>query len=39
MHSINAINEISMKDEDKFIHKYYIPFLSSKNHEDVDTVS
>ena len=35
IHSINAINDISIKDDDNFIHKYYAPFLSSKNHEDV----
>ena len=35
IHSINATNDISMNDDDKFIHKCYPPFLSSKNHEDV----
>ena len=29
------MNEISMNDDDNFIHKYYAPFLSSKNHEYV----
>ena len=31
-HSINTTNEISMKYDDNFIHKYYAPFLSSKYH-------
>ena len=35
IHSINAKNEISMNYDDNYIHKYYAPFLSSKNHEDV----
>ena len=35
IHSINATNEISMNDDDNFMHKYYAPFLSSKNHADV----
>ena len=28
-----------MNDDDYFIHKYYLPFLSSKNHEDVSSGS
>ena len=28
-----------MNDDDKFIHKYYAPFLSSKNHSDVSSGS
>ena len=35
IHSINGTNDISMNDDDNFIHKYYAPFLSSNNHEDV----
>ena len=33
IHSINSTNDISMNDDDNYIHKYYAPFLSSKNHE------
>ena len=33
--SINATNDISMKDDDNFIHKYYAPFLSSKKHDNM----
>ena len=33
IHSINANNDIYVNDDDKYIHKYYAPFLSSKNHE------
>ena len=39
IHSINATNDISMNDDDNFIHKYYAPFLSSNNHEDVSSGS
>ena len=28
-----------MNDDDNFTHKYYAPFLSSKNYEDVSTGS
>ena len=35
IHPINATNDISMNDYDNSLHKYYAPFLSSKNHEDV----
>ena len=35
IHSINATNDISMIDDGNFIHKYYVPFLSSNHHEDV----
>ena len=28
-----------MNDDDNIIHKYYAPFLSSKNHEDVSSGS
>ena len=39
IHSVNANNYISMNYDDNFIHKYYAPFLSSKNNEDVSSVS
>ena len=39
IHSINATNDIYMNDDNNFIHKYYVPFLSSKNHEDVSSGS
>ena len=39
IHSINATNDIFMNDDENFIHKYYAPFLSSKNHEDVSSGS
>ena len=35
INSNNATNYISRNDDDNFIHKYYAPFLSSKNHKDV----
>ena len=35
IHSINVNKSISMNNDEHFIHKYYAPFLSSKNHEDV----
>ena len=28
-----------MNDDDNYIHKYYAPFLSSKNHDDVSSGS
>ena len=37
--SINATNNISMNDDDNFIHKYYAPFLSSNKYEDVSSGS
>ena len=37
--SINKTNDISMNENDKFIHKYYAPMLSSKNHKDVSSGS
>ena len=39
IHYINATNEISMNYDDNYIHKYYAPFLSSNNHEDVSSGS
>ena len=35
IHSINATNNISMNNDEHCIHRYYAPFLSSKNHEYV----
>ena len=32
---IYGTNDISMNDDETFIHKYYSPFLLSKNHEDI----
>ena len=37
--SININNEISMNDDENFIHKYYAPFLPSNNNEDVSSGS
>ena len=37
IHYINETNEISMNDDDKYINKYYAPFLSSNNHEAVSS--
>ena len=37
IHYNNANNDISINDDDNFINKYYAPFLSSKNHEDVSS--
>ena len=37
IHYINATNDISIKDYDNFIHKYYAPFLSSDNHLDISS--
>ena len=39
INSINATNDISINDDDNFIHKYYASFLSSKNHEGVSSRS
>ena len=33
--STNGTNDISMNDDENFIHKYYSSFLLSKNHEDI----
>ena len=33
--SINRTNDISINYDENMIHKYYAPFLPSKNHEDV----
>ena len=35
IHSINKTNDISINDGENFIPEYYIPFLSSNNHENV----
>ena len=35
IHSINETNGISINDNENCIHKYYAPFLSSNNSEDV----
>ena len=35
IHYIKATNDLSMNDDDNFIHIYYAPFLSSENHEDI----
>ena len=37
--SINGTNDISMNDDENVIHKYYAPFLPSKNHEYISSVS
>ena len=37
IYSINATHDISMNDVDNYMHKYYVPFLSSDNHEDVSS--
>ena len=39
IHSINGTNDIYMNDDENFIHKYYAPFLPSKNNEDISYVS
>ena len=39
IHSINENNNVSMNDDDNYIHKYYATFLSSNNNEDVFLVS
>ena len=28
-----------MNDNDSYIHKYYVPFLSSNNHQDVSSIA
>ena len=33
IHYINKTNDMSMNDDDNFIHEYYAPFLSWNNHE------
>ena len=35
IHYIKATTDISMNEDEHFIHKYYAPFVLSKNHEDV----
>ena len=37
--SISVTNDISMNDDETFIHKYYAPFLPSNNNEDVSSGS
>ena len=37
INSINATNDISMNDDDNYIHKYYTILLQSKNHEVVSS--
>ena len=37
IHFVNATNDISMNDDENFIHEYYAPFFGSKNHEDVSS--
>ena len=32
---INGTNDVSINDDENFIPKYYVPFLPSKNNEDV----
>ena len=39
IHYINETNYISMNDDENFIHKYYAPFLPSRNNEDVSSGS
>ena len=39
VYSIHTTNDISMNDDEIFIQKYYAPFLSSKNNEDVSSGS
>ena len=39
IYSINATNDISMNNDNNFIHKYYAPFLLSNNHEDISSGS
>ena len=39
INSTNETNDISKNDDDKIFHKYYAPFLSSNNHEDVSSGS
>ena len=35
IHYINATNDISVNGDNNYTHKYYVPFLSSKNDEYV----
>ena len=35
IHSINITNDIYMNDDDNYIHKYYLPYLSSNNNGDI----
>ena len=37
--SINGTYGISINDDENFIHNYYAPFLPSKNHEDLSSIS
>ena len=39
VHYINVTNDISMNDDENFIHKYYAPFLPLNNHENVSSES
>ena len=36
---INGTNDISINDDANYIHKYYAPFLPSKNNEYVSSRS
>ena len=38
-HSMNETNNIYMNDDEKYIYKYSVLFLLSKNHEDVSSGS
>ena len=35
IHSINITNDIYMNDDENVTHKYYAPFILSKNHKYV----
>ena len=37
IHSINVSIDIYMDDDENVIHKYYAPFLSSKNCKDLSS--
>ena len=37
INAINETNEISMNDDDNYIHKYYATFLSSNIHEYISS--
>ena len=39
IHYINATNDLYMNDDYNCMHKYYAPFLSSNNHEDLSSGS
>ena len=39
IHYINATNGIFINDDDNYMHKYYAPYLSSKNNEDLSSGS